>query len=56
MEITLAPDGHGVEQFWHLARANGEPRYPADFFEGFKSEVQEGKKGHDQKVRDMGAS
>jgi hypothetical protein len=46
VEITLAPDGHGVEQFWHLARANGaKPRDPADFSEGFKSEVQEGEEG-----------
>lgn len=35
VQVTLAPDNAGLEEFWHLARANGaKPRSPADFGSG----------------------
>lgn len=35
VQVTLAPDNAGVEEFWHLCRANGaKPRSPADFGPG----------------------
>jgi hypothetical protein len=37
VQVTVTPDGQGVEEFWHLARANGaQPRNPADFPKGFQ--------------------
>ena len=36
VQITMAPDRRGIEEFRHLARANGaKPRNPADFPDGF---------------------
>jgi hypothetical protein len=36
VEVIVTPDGQGVEDFWHLARANGaEPRNPAYFPKGW---------------------
>jgi hypothetical protein len=36
VQVTIAPDGQGIEEFWHLARANGaQPRNPANFPKGF---------------------
>jgi hypothetical protein len=35
VKVTLAPDQAGVEEFWHLSRANGAtPRNPASFGPG----------------------
>ena len=35
VQVTLGPDNSGVEEFWHLSRANGaKPRSPADFGPG----------------------
>jgi hypothetical protein len=32
VQVTLGPDNSGLEEFWHLRRANGaKPRSPADF-------------------------
>jgi hypothetical protein len=43
VQVVLAPDGGGVEAFWHLARANGaEPRNPCDFPEGFRNRALDG--------------
>ena len=36
VQVTVTPDGQGVEDFYHLARANGaEPRNPAYFPKGW---------------------
>jgi hypothetical protein len=35
MQVTLGPDDSGLEEFWHLSRADGaKPRSPADFGPG----------------------
>ena len=35
VQVTLAPGNAGLEEFWHLSRANGaKPRSPADFGPG----------------------
>jgi hypothetical protein len=35
VQVTLGPDSSGVEEFWHLSRANGaKPRSPANFGPG----------------------
>jgi hypothetical protein len=35
VQVTLGPDDSGLEQFWHMRRANGsKPRSPADFGPG----------------------
>lgn len=35
VQVTLGPDNSGLEEFWHLRRANGaKPRSPADFGAG----------------------
>jgi hypothetical protein len=35
VQVTLAPDNGGLEEFWHLSRANGaKPRSPANFRRG----------------------
>jgi hypothetical protein len=35
IQVTVTADGGGIEEFWHMARANGAaPRNPADFGKG----------------------
>jgi hypothetical protein len=35
VQVTLAPDNGGLEEFWHLSRATGaKPRSPANFRRG----------------------
>ena len=35
VQVTVTPDGQGVEEFWHLARANGtQPPRPRRFPRG----------------------
>jgi hypothetical protein len=35
VQVTLGPDNSGLEEFWHLSRANGaKPRSPANFGPG----------------------